>query len=121
MKKTNPALEAAQKAAQARAALEAAQAPDVPPIDLDEAECFIQLVIESYASGMRLGMGTMPDGMAIWIRLSVPSKAASPYAGMVAFLVSDDTLAVLRKAVAALEAAPKAPFWKPDQYATAHP
>jgi hypothetical protein len=115
--KRNPALEAAQKAAAARAKEEAAKTPPPVEVDLDEAECFVQLVIESYSSGMRMGMGTMPDGMAIWMRLSVPSTATSPYAGMVAFLVSDDTLTVLRKAVASLEAPAKPPYWKPDQFA----
>lgn len=117
MSKRNPALEAAQKAAQTRAKEEAAKAPPPTEVDLDEAECFVQLVIESYASGMRMGMGTMPDGMAIWIRLSVPSTATSPYAGMVSFLVSDDTLTVLRKAVVSLESPAKPPYWKVDQYA----
>lgn len=119
MAKRNQALEAAQKAAQARAQAEAAKAPPPTEVDLDEAECLVQLIIESFASGMRLGMGTMPDGMAIWIRLSIPSTASSPYAGMVSFLISDEPLTVLRKAVASLEAPAKPPYWKPDRYAQA--
>jgi hypothetical protein len=119
--KRNPALEAAQKAAQTRAQKAELEAPKPVEVDLDEAECFVQLVIESYASGMRMGMGTMPDGMAIWVRLSVPSTATSPYAGMVSFLISDDTLTVLRKAVASLEAPPKFPYWKPDAFAKTNP
>jgi len=121
MSKRNPALEAAQKAAALRAKEEAAKAPPPVESDLDEAECFVQLVIESYASGLKMGMGTMPDGMAIWMRLSVPSQADSPYAGMVSFLISDDTLTVLRKAVASLEAPAKPPYWKPDQFARSGP
>jgi len=119
--KRNPALESAAKAAQERARQEALEAPKVAEIDLDEAECFVQLVIESFGSGLKLGMGTLPDSMAIWIRLSVPSTSSSPYAGMVSFLVSDDTLTVLRKAVSALEAAPKLPFWRPDKFAAGNP
>jgi hypothetical protein len=115
--KRNPALEAAQQAAQTRAQKEALEAPKPVEVDLDEAECLVQLIVESYASGMRMGMGTMPDGMAIWMRLSVPGKAASPYAGMVSFLVSDDPLTVLRKAVLSLEAPAKPPYWKVDQFA----
>jgi len=117
MSKRNPALESAAQAAQAKARQEALEAPKPTDIDLDEAECFVQLVIESFGTGLKVGMGTLPDSMAIWVRLSMPSTSSSPYAGMVSFLVSDDTLTVLRKAVAALEAAPRPPFWKPDQFA----
>jgi len=117
MKAQNEALKAAMQKAQEEAAKKAAEAPPPPTYDEDEAACFVRLVIEMFTSGLKLGMGTMPDGMAIWIRLSVPSGSSSPYAGMVSFVVSDDTLAVLRKAVASLEAAPKAPYWKPDQFA----
>jgi len=111
-------LEKAREAAMARAKAEKEAAPPPPEaIDLDEAECFVRLVIEMYSSGLRLGMGVMPDGMAVWIRLSVPSKATSPYAGLVSFVISDDTTTVLRKAVVSLEAAPRPPYWKPDQFA----
>lgn len=96
---------------------EAAKAPPMPEVDLDEAECFVRLVIAMYASKLRLGMGVMPDGMAIFVRLSFPATVEEPRAGMVAFVVSDDTAAVLRKAVQALEAPPKPPWWKPDQFA----
>lgn len=114
-------LEKAREAAMARAKAAAEAAPPPPQLeDLDEAECFVRLVISMYASGLKVGMGAMPDGMAIWIRLSVPSGAESPYAGMVSFIVSDDTLGVLRKAVAALEAKPQPPFWKTDQFARAN-
>jgi len=113
----HPSLEAARKAAQKRAQEEAAKAPAVAEVDLDAEECLVQLCVESFASGLKMGMGTMPDGMAIWMRLSVPRKAESPYAGMVSFLISDDPLTVLRKAVASLEAPAKPPYWKPDQFA----
>ena len=111
------ALQEARKQAMARAAEEEAAKPPVVEEDLDEAECFVRLVIAMYASKLRLGMGVMPDGMAIFIRLSVPAESTDPHAGMVSFVVSDDTAGVLRKAVAALEAQPKLPFWKPDQFA----
>jgi hypothetical protein len=117
MQRNDTDLEKAKKLAKARAEQAALEAPPPPQNDEDEASCFVRLVIEMFTSGMRLGMGTMPDGMAVWIRLSVPSAAESPYAGLVSFVVSDDTLTVLRKAVASLEAAPKPPYWKPDQYA----
>lgn len=116
-KHAHASLEAAKAAASARAKEEAAKAPQLSEVDLDAEECLVQLAVESFASGLRMGMGTMPDGMAIWMRLSMPSKASSAYAGLVAFLISDDPLTVLRKAVAALEAPPKPPFWKPDQFA----
>lgn len=110
-------LDRAKKIAQARAAQKALETPPPVPSDEDEAACLVRLVIEMFASSLKLGMGTMPDGMAVWIRLSVPSGSESPYAGMVSFVVSDDTLTVLRKAVASLEASPKPPYWKPDQFA----
>jgi hypothetical protein len=111
------ALQEARRTAMARAEEQEAAKP--PPIDetLTEAECFVRLVIAMYAYQLRVGMGVMPDGMAIFIRLSVPAESKDPHAGMVSFVVSDDTAAVLLKAVQALEAQPKPPFWKPDQFA----
>jgi hypothetical protein len=111
------ALQQARRDAMARAELAATESNALPEVDLDETECFVRLVIAMYASGVRLGMGVMPDGMAIFIRLSVPTESVDPHSGMVSFVVSDDTAAVLRKAVQALEAPAKPPWWKPDQYA----
>lgn len=111
------ALQQARKDAASRAEKAAAEAPKVDDIDLDEAECFVRLVISMYASQLRLGMGVMPDGMAVFVRLSIPSASTDPRAGMVSFVVSDDTTSVLRKAVSALEAPAKPPWWKPDQFA----
>jgi len=111
------ALQEARRTAMARAEAEAKEAPELPEIDLDEAECFVRLVIHMFASQLKVGMGVMPDGMAIFVRLSVPTKSQDPHAGCVAFAVSDDTLSVLRKAVQAMEAPPKPPWWKPDQFA----
>ena len=110
-------LQEARRQAMARAELEAAEAPELPVVDMDETECFVSLVIAMYASKLRLGMGVMPDGMAIFIRLSMPAESTDPHAGLVSFVVSDDTAGVLRKAVQALEAPPKPPWWKPDQFA----
>lgn len=111
------ALQVAQNDAKARAEIKATEAPDLPDIDLDEAECFVRLVIGCYASQLRLGMGVMPDGMAIFIRLSVPTESVDPRAGMVSFVISNDPLEVLRKAVQALEAPAKPPWWKADKFA----
>ena len=109
-------LQAARTAAMARAE-EQSNTESLPQSDLDEAECFVRLVIYMYAVQLKLGMGVMPDGMAVFIRLSVPTTSKDPHAGMVSFVVSDDTLGVLRKAVSAMEASAKSPFWKPDQFA----
>lgn len=111
------ALQEARRTAMARAEAEAQEAPELPEVDLDEAECFVRLVIHMYASQLKLGMGVLPDGMAVFIRLTFPTKSQDPHAGLVAFVVSDDTSSVLRKAVQALEAPPKPPWWKPDQFA----
>lgn len=110
------ALQEAKRSAKARAEREEAEKPPLPEVDLDTEECFVRLVVHMFASELRLGMGVMPDGMAIWVRLSVPAKSTDPRAGLVSFVVSDDTAAVLRKAVQAMEAPAKPPWWKPDQY-----
>jgi hypothetical protein len=115
------ALQEARKQAMARAAQEAADTPPPPNDDLDEAECFVRLVVAMYASKLKVGMGVLPDGMAVYLRLTMPSESTDERAGMVSFVVSDDTLSVLRKAVQALESAPKPPYWKPDQFARAKP
>jgi hypothetical protein len=112
------ALEAARKASQARAKETAAAAPHEDPSDRDETECFVHLVIAMYASGLKMGLGVMPDGMAIYIRLSIPAASTDPRSGMVSFVVSQDTKSVLNKAVDALEASEKSRYWKVDRYAT---
>jgi hypothetical protein len=110
-------LEEARKAAIARAEQEAAEAPAAELEDLDEAECFVRLVIAMYASKLKVGMGVMPDGMAIYLRLSIPKGSTDPRAGMVSFVVSSDTQAVLLKAVGALDASAQSSYWKPDRFA----
>jgi hypothetical protein len=115
------ALDAARKTAKARAQAEADAAPKQDPSDRDETECFVHLVIAMYSTGLKMGLGVMPDGMAIYIRLSMPASSADPRAGMVSFVVSQDTKSVLNKAVDALEASEKSQYWKVDRYATALP
>jgi len=121
MSKRYPALDQAKKEASARYVAAPQVTDKLPNIDLDEAECLVQLFVEMLGTGLKMGLGAMPDGLAFWVRLSVPSEATSPYAGMVSFLVADEPAAALRKAVAALEASPKPPFWKPDQFARPKP
>lgn len=110
-------LKEAQERAKVRAKerLEAEPQPDVS--DLSEAECFVRLVIAMYAFQLGVGMGVLPDGMAIWIRLRVPADSSDERAGMVAFVAHNDPATVLRKAVLALEASPKSNWWKPDRFA----
>jgi hypothetical protein len=112
----HPALAAAKRAA-AKRFKETPVPEKLPNISLSAEECLVQLFVEMLSSGARLGMGAMPDGMAFWVRISVPIAATSPYAGMVAFLVAGDPQTALSKAVAALESPAGAPFWKTDQYA----
>lgn len=112
------ALQTAQKARQAQARKEALEAP-VQEVDesLDAAEAIIQLSVECYAHGATFALGALPDGSAIYGRIRIPGKSSHPCAGMVAFVVSDDPVQVLRKALAALASPPTSKFWKPDQYA----
>jgi hypothetical protein len=111
------ALQSARKEAMARAQNEAVAQPSAGDIDLDEAECFVRLLIEMYGNSLGLSMGRMPDASAVWLRLRYPSAATCPHAGLVAFVVSDDSIGLLRKAVLALEASPESKWWKPDQFA----
>lgn len=114
------ALQAAQKARQAQARQEAAQAPKTPVDDtLTYAEALVQICVSCYAYGCSFGLGALPDGTGIYGRLRMPGKADHPCAGMVAFVVSDDPLSVLHKALAALESSPTSSFWKPDRFAQA--
>jgi len=110
-------LEAARKSAIAQAKEVAANTPTADVSDRDEAECFVTLVISMYASQLKVGFGVLPDGMAIFCRLSFPSTSTDSRAGMVSFLISDDTRAVLNKAVDALEADGKSRYWKADRFA----
>lgn len=110
------ALDAARKTSKARAKEAAENAPQQDPSDRDETECFVHLVIAMYSTGLKLGLGVMPDGMAIYIRLSMPAASEDSRAGMVSFVVSQDTKSVLNKAVDALEASEKSQYWKPDRF-----
>ena len=107
----------AKKAAKARAKAEADAAPKSDPSDREETECFVHLVIAMYSTGLKMGLGVMPDGMAIYVRLSMPASSTDPRAGMVSFVVSQDTRSVLNKAVDALEASERSQYWKPDRFA----
>lgn len=111
------ALQNAQKARQDEVRKEASQVPVAERPDLDHAEALVQICVSMYAYGCTFGMGALPDGSGIYGRIRMPGKAEHPCAGMVAFVVSDDPLTVLLKALAALDSSPKSNFWKPDQYA----
>ena len=71
-----------------------------------------------YTSGVGVGLGVMPDGMAIWIRLRVPEKSKDPRAGQVAFVAHNDPEVVWQKAVQALESSVTSNWWKPDRFAS---
>jgi hypothetical protein len=89
--------------------------PSVGEETMDEA--MATLAIWMYAHELKLSMGVMPDGMALWVRLGFPKASTDERAGMVSFLVSDQLETVLRKSLASLEASAKSNYWKPDQYA----
>jgi len=110
------ALENAQKTARKRAQDQIAADPPPAEVELDEAGCFVQLAVACYGWGCVLGMGVMQDGSALWLRIRMPPTSTHACAGMVAFVVSDDTLAILQKAVQALDASPHSKWWKPDKY-----
>src|SRR6476659_651899 len=108
------ALQDAKKLAQERAQELVEDMPEERSLDYSIEECHLQVLINMFAMGLKLGMGVMPDGMAIWIRLSVPNTAKDPRAGMVAFVVHSDPVDVWRKAVLALESSSKSNYWKED-------
>lgn len=113
------ALQKAQKDRQAQARKEASEQPRADIDDsLSHAEALVQLCVAAYAYGCTFGLGALPDGSGIYGRIRMPGKSDHPCAGMVAFVVSDDPLSVLHKALAALQSSPKSNFWKPDQFAT---
>jgi hypothetical protein len=107
----------ARATSRARAEKEAATREVHDVSDRDEAECFQHLVIACYLLGLKVGLGVMPDGMAVYIRLSIPKAAEDDRAGYVAFVVSDEPRTVLNKAVDALEASVQSNYWKPDRFA----
>jgi hypothetical protein len=110
------ALQEARKAAMARAE-ERDQEEQVVSLDLSIEEAVIQLCINMFASELKLGMGVMPDGMALYIRLSVPPTSKDPHAGYVAFAVSNEAESLLNKAIQAMEASVQSNWWKPDKFA----
>lgn len=110
-------LERARAAAQQRAKEEAAANPPSDVSDLSLEECFVRVLVEMFASRVGLGVGVMPDGMAIWIRLRMPTEAKDPRAGHVAFVAHNDPTVVWQKAVLALESSRPGQWWKPDRFA----
>ena len=110
-------LRAAQKTAVARAKEEAAPEEPSDAFSLSIEECYVRIVIAMYTSGIGLGLGVMPDGMALWIRLRVPTKSKDPRAGHVAFVAHNDPAVVWQKAVQALESSVGSNWWKPDRFA----
>jgi hypothetical protein len=114
-KRLSEAKQQAKKRAEAEA--EAAKL-DAPQIDYSVEECLVLLQIEMFRTGLTLGMGVLPDGMATYVRLRMPSKADDPRAGQVAFLAGADPLSTLTKAVYCLEAPPNGAYWKPDRFAS---
>lgn len=112
------ALQKAQKDRQAQARKEQ-QEETIALVDdsLSHAEALVQLCVAAYAHGCTFSLGALSNGSGLYGRLRMPGTSLHPCAGMVAFVVSDDPLSVLHKALAALESSPRSNFWKPDQYA----
>src|SRR5689334_10662340 len=84
------ALQDARKTAMVRAEErdEGEQPADVGNLSVEE--CLVRLLIEMYASELTLGMGVMPDGMAVYARLRYPTSCKDPRAGLVSFVVHND-------------------------------
>lgn len=109
-------LETARTTARKRHAEETPPDPQGPE-DLEGMECLVQLLVQSYAVGVTLGMGAMQDGSALWLRIRVPKSSPHPCAAHVAFIVDTDPTTMLRKALVAMESPVTSRFWKPDQFA----
>ena len=118
MFKTSEELKKAREVAVARGKARVEEDLPTDAFDLSLEECYVRLVIAMFASGVGLGMGVMPDGMAIWIRLRVPTESSDPRAGHVAFVAHSDPTTVFQKAVQALEASAQSNWWKPDRFAS---
>lgn len=112
------ALEEARKTAMARAEEQSHEDEKQDHSDLSFEDCFVRLLVEMYASQLKVGFGVMPDGMACFCRLSYPSASKDARAGRVSFLVSNEHTALLLKCMDALDASEKSQYWKPDRYAT---
>lgn len=111
-------LDAARKAAVARAKEAAAANPPSDVSDYTLEDCFVRVLVEMFSLGVGLGVGVMPDGMAVWIRIRMPAEAKDPRAGHVAFVAHNDPTVVWQKAVLALESASPGQWWKPDRFAS---
>lgn len=116
MASRNDPLEAARVQARKRAS-EAPKEELALPEDLDATECLVQLLVQSYAVGITLGLGAMQDGTALWLRIRVPKSSPHSCAAHVAFVVDQDPTTLLRKALLALDASVTSKWWKPDQFA----
>lgn len=92
------------------------EGPDWPKWDAIELDTAMEeLTIASYEFGVKVGMGLMNDGSAVWCRLTYPGDCTHHNAGCVAFTVSDTMDKVIRKAVQLLDVhSPR--VWKADQY-----
>lgn len=111
-------LKDARKAAVERAKEAVVEEAPTDAFGLTVEECYIRILVAMFTSGVGVGLGVMPDGMAIWIRLRVPEKATDPRAGHVAFVAHSDPQVVWQKAVQALESPVESNWWKPDRFAS---
>lgn len=109
--------EAKAQAKKRLAAEEEARKLDEPDVEYSTDELLTLLTIEMFRTGLTLGMGILPDGMATFVRLRMPGKADDPRAGQVAFLAGSDAHSALTKAVQCLDAPANGTYWKPDRFA----
>ena len=111
-------LQAARAKAAQRPEDKTAIGPDWPNIDdfsLEDALDYIEL--EMYANGLKVSLGSLKDGSALFVRFSFPKWSDSGYKGLTTFAASDTLEKAIRKAYGHTSTTHSS-VWKVDQYSS---
>lgn len=87
--------------------------PNIEDYSLQEALEYIE--VEMYENGLKVSLGSLKDGSALFVRFSFPKWSDSGYKGLTTFAASDTLEKALRKAYGHTSTT-HASVWKVDQF-----
>lgn len=111
-------LQSAREKAKNRPDLSEGIGPDWPNLeDFSLEDALEYFEVELYANGLKISIGSLKDGSALFCRLSFPKWSDSGYKGLTTFAASDTLEKALRKAYGHTSTT-HASVWKVDQYSS---
>lgn len=89
--------------------------PNIDDATLEEALEYFEIAL--YADGLKISVGSLKDGSAVFCRLSFPKWSDSGFKGLTTFAASDTLEKALRKAYLHTTTTHSS-VWKPDTYSS---